>query len=148
MARLPCGVVVVSARIEGGFRGMTASSLVSISAEPPLVMVGLEREATTRAAMLEGKAFNVSVLARAQEFIAERFAGRAPAVDAEWREIAHRLGSNGIPLIEGCTAWLECSLVQVHPAGDHDICVGKVEVAIQGSGDPLILWDRAFWTLR
>jgi len=148
MARLPAGVVVVSARIGTGYRGLTASSLVSISAEPPLVMVGLEHEATTRAAVIESKAFNVSVLARVQEFIAERFAGRAPAVDAEWREIPHRLGTNGIPLVEGCTAWLECSLLEVHPAGDHDICVGQVNVAVQGSGDPLILWDRAFWTLR
>jgi flavin reductase (DIM6/NTAB) family NADH-FMN oxidoreductase RutF len=148
MARLPAGVVVVSAKLGTGFRGLTASSLASISAEPPLVMVGLEREATTREAVIESKAFNVSVLARSQEFVAERFAGRAPAVDAQWREIPHRLGANGIPLIEGCTAWLECSLVEVHPAGDHDICVGKVELAIQGSGDPLILWDRSFWTLR
>jgi flavin reductase (DIM6/NTAB) family NADH-FMN oxidoreductase RutF len=148
MARLPSGVVVVSARHGSGYRGLTASSLVSISAEPPLVLVGLEREATTRTAVVDGKAFNVSVLARAQEFIAERFAGRAPAVDEAWREIPHRLGTNGIPLIEGCTAWLECSLIDVHPAGDHDICVGTVEVAIQGAGDPLILWDRSFWTLR
>jgi flavin reductase (DIM6/NTAB) family NADH-FMN oxidoreductase RutF len=148
MARLPSGVVVVSARFDRGYRGLTASSLVSISTEPPMVMVGLEREATTRAAVLEGKAFNVSVLARAQEFIAERFAGRAPAVDPQWREVPHWLGTNGIPLIEGCTAWLECSLVDVHAAGDHDICVGSVESATQGSGDPLILWDRSFWSLR
>jgi flavin reductase (DIM6/NTAB) family NADH-FMN oxidoreductase RutF len=98
--------------------------------------------------VLEGKAFNVNVLTRAQEFIAERFAGRAPAVSEAWREIPHRLGTNGIPLIEQCVAWLECSLLAVHPAGDHDICVGKVEAAIQGAGDPLILWDRSFWTLR
>ena len=148
MARLPAGVVVVSARLGTGFRGLTASSLVSVSADPPMVMVGLEREATTRTAVLEAKAFNVSVLARAQEFIAERFAGRAPAVDAAWREIPHRAGTNGIPLIDGCTAWLECSLVAVHPAGDHDIVVGRVDVAVQGAGDPLILWDRSFWTLR
>ncbi len=148
MARLPAGVVVVSARLGTGYRGLTASSLVSISSEPPMVLVGLEREATTRAAVVEAAAFNVSVLTRAQEFIAERFAGRAPAVDTAWREIPHRLGTNGIPLIEGCAAWLECSLVEVHPAGDHDICVGKVEVAVRGVGDPLILWDRAFWTLR
>ena len=128
--------------------GLTASSLVSISVDPPMVMVGLEREATTRAAVVEGKAFNVSVLTRAQEFIADRFAGRAPAIDEAWLQVPHRLGSNGIPLIEGCVAWLECSLVAVHPAGDHDICVGKVEAAMPGAGDPLILWDRSFWTLR
>jgi flavin reductase (DIM6/NTAB) family NADH-FMN oxidoreductase RutF len=148
MARLPSGVVVVSARYGSGYRGLTASSLVSISADPPLVMVGLEREATTRAAVIESGAFNVSVLTRGQEFIADRLAGRAPAIDDSWREISHRLGTNGIPLIEGCVAWLECTLVATHEAGDHDICVGKVEVAVQGAGDPLILWDRSFWTLR
>ena len=148
MARLPSGVVVVSARLGDGYRGLTASSLVSISTDPPMVMVGLEREATTRTAVLEGKTFNVSVLTRSQEFIAERFAGRAPAVDTAWKEVPHRLGSNKIPLIQGCAAWLECRLVQVHPAGDHDICVGEVTAAVRGAGDPLILWDRAFWTLR
>jgi 3-hydroxy-9,10-secoandrosta-1,3,5(10)-triene-9,17-dione monooxygenase reductase component len=148
MARLPSGVVVVSARYGSGYRGLTASSLVSISADPPLVMVGLEREATTRAAVIEGGAFNVNVLTRMQEFIADRLAGRAPAIDESWREIPHRLGTNGIPLIEGCVAWLECTLVATHEAGDHDICVGKVEVAVQGAGDPLILWDRSFWTLH
>ena len=98
--------------------------------------------------MLDGKGFNVSVLTRSQEFIADRFAGRAPAIDPRWRDVPHRLGANGIPLIEGCAAWLECALVVVHSAGDHDICIGEVTAATAGSGDPLILWDRAFWTLR
>jgi flavin reductase (DIM6/NTAB) family NADH-FMN oxidoreductase RutF len=148
MARLPSGVVVVSARHGAGYRGLTAGSLVSVSADPPMVMVGLEHEATTRAAVVEGKAFNVSVLTRSQEFIADRFAGRAPTIDEAWLQVPHRLGTNGIPLIEGCVAWLECRLVATHLAGDHDICVGEVEVAVAGAGDPLILWDRAFWTLR
>jgi len=112
------------------------------------VMVGLERETATRAAVVESKAFNVSVLTRSQAFIADRFAGRAPAVDARWEQVPHRLGTNGVPLIDGCAAWLECRLVQVHAAGDHEVCIGEVEAATAGSGDPLILWDRAFWTLR
>src|SRR6202171_3414657 len=145
MARLPAGVVVISARTRDTYRGLTASSLVSISLEPPMVLVGLEREAATRAAVVEGKAFNVSVLTRSQEFIADRVAGRAPAIDDTWLDVPHRLGANGIPLIEGCAAWLECRLIQVHAAGDHDICVGEVTAASAGSGDPLILWDRAFW---
>jgi len=148
MARLASSVVVVSARHAGGFRGLTATSLISVSAEPPLVLVSLEREATTRAAVVESKAFNVSVLTRAQEFLAERFAGRAPAVDPGWNQIPHHIGANGLPLLDGCTAWLECSLANVHPAGDHDLCVGEVTSVSLGSGEPLILWDRSFWTLR
>ena len=148
MARLPAGVVVISARSHDEYRGLTASSLVSVSLEPPMVMVGLERESATRATVLETKAFNVSVLTRAQEFIADRFAGLAPAIDPQWRTLPHRLGANRIPLIDGCAAWLECRLVQNHPAGDHEIFVGEVEAAAVGQGDPLILWDRTFWTLH
>ena len=148
MARLPAGVVVITARVGDEFRGLTASSLVSISLEPPMVLVGLERESATRAAVLETKAFNASLLTRSQEFLADRFAGRAPALDLEWRTLPHRLGTNGIPLLDGCAAWLECRLVQVHGAGDHDICVGEVQAAAIGTGDPLILWDRTFWTLH
>jgi flavin reductase (DIM6/NTAB) family NADH-FMN oxidoreductase RutF len=148
MARVPAGVVVISARIGDGYRGLTASSLVSISIDPPMVLVGLERESSTRMAVAEMEAFNVSVLTRSQEFLADRFAGRAPAMDPKWAGVPHRLGANGIPLVEGSAAWLECRLVEIRPAGDHDICVGEVTAASAGSGDPLILWDRAFWTLR
>ena len=148
MAQLPAGVVVVSARLGDEYRGLTASSLVSISLEPPMVLVGLERDSATRAAILETRAFNASLLTRQQEFIADRFAGRAPAIDPQWKSLPHRLGANGIPLIDGCAAWLECRVTQMHPAGDHDICVAEVEAAALGRGDPLILWDRAFWSLH
>ena len=148
MARIPAGVVVVSTRFDDGYRGITASSLGSISLEPPMVMVGLDRQSATRGAILSAKEFNVSVLSRAQEFIADRFAGRAPAIDPQWRSLPHRLGSNGIPLIDGAAAWLVCRLTAVHAAGDHDICVGSVEDAQTGSGDPLILWNRSFWSLH
>ena len=148
MARLPAGVVVISARAGDEFRGLTASSLVSISRDPPMVLVGLERASATRAAVIETGVFNVSVLTRAQEFMADRFAGRAPAIDPRWRTLPHRLGANGLPLLEGCAAWLECRLVHTHAAGDHDVCIGKVEAAEIGAGDPLILWDRHFWTLH
>jgi flavin reductase (DIM6/NTAB) family NADH-FMN oxidoreductase RutF len=148
MARLPAGVVVISTRLGDEFRGATASSLVSISLEPPMVLVGLERSSATRAAILETRAFNVSLLTRSQEFLADRFAGRAPAIDARWASLPHRLGANGVPLLEGCAGWLECRLAETHPAGDHDILVGEVEAAEVGSGEPLILWDRTFWTLH
>jgi len=148
MARLPAGVAVVSSRFDTEYRGMTVSSLVSVSLEPPMVIVGLERESATRAAVLQARAFNVSLLTRSQEFIADRLSGRAPAIDPQWRALPHHLGKNGIPLLDGCAAWLECSLVEVHEAGDHDVFLGKVEAVATGSGDPLVLWDRAFWTLR
>ena len=147
MSRHAAAVVVVSARTRDGYRGLTASSFAAASLEPPLVVVALERHAATRDAVIEGREFNVSLLSRSQEFVADRLSGRAPALEASWSEVPHRLGANGIPIIEGAVAWAECRLVASHDAGDHDLCVGEVTAAGAGAGDPLILWDRRFWTV-
>ena len=148
LARHPAGVVVVSTRVADGYRGLTVTSFASVSLDPPMVLVCLDRLAQSRDAILEAGAFNVSALRRDQEFIADRFAGRAPLAGPRWREIPHRLGLNGIPIVEGCVAWLECRLEQVHEAGDHDVALGSVEAGGTGPGDPLVYWDRGFWRLQ
>jgi len=147
MAGLPAGVVVVSTRDRAGFRGLTASSFASVSLEPLLVLVCLDRFAQTRDAVAVSRAFNVSVLERGQEFVAERFAGRAPLVGPAWQEIPHDVGESGLPIVRGCVAWFECVLRDLYPAGDHEIAVGEVTAAGRGPGEPLVLWDRAFWRL-
>ena len=92
-------------------------------------------------------AFTVSVLERSQELLAERFAGRAPLVGGDWRDVPHDLGANGLPIVCGCVAWFECALAALHEAGDHDIAVGAVAAAGRGPGEPLVLWDRSYWRL-
>ncbi len=147
MAAVPSGVAVVSTAGAGGFRALAASSFTSASLEPPLVLVCLDSLTQTLEAVAETAAFNLSVLERGQEFLAERFSGRAPLVDPSWREVPYRLGSNGLPIVEGCVAWFECRLQRLYEAGDHDIALGEVIDAGRGAGEPLILWDRAFWRL-
>ena|SRR5919199_6578229 len=147
MARHASGVVVVSTVDAGGFRGLTASSFTSVSLDPPLLLVCLDTLSATRDAVVTVRRFNVSLLARNQEFVADRFAGRAPLVDPAWRAVPHRVGANGIAVVEGCVAWFECDLEQLHAAGDHDIAVGRVLRAEAAGGDPLVHWDRAFWSL-
>ena len=101
MAAVPSGVAVVSTAGPGGFRALAASSFTSASLEPPLVLVCLDSLTQTRETVAETAAFNLSVLERGQEFLAERFSGRAPVVDPSWREVPHRLGGNGLPIVEG-----------------------------------------------
>jgi flavin reductase (DIM6/NTAB) family NADH-FMN oxidoreductase RutF len=148
MARLPQGLVVISTRDGQGFRGLTATSFTSLSLEPPLVLVCLDELSLTGAALREHGAFNASVLARDHTFLAERFSGRAPAADRSWSEIPHRLGGNGLPILEGAPAWVECTVEAIHPGGDHEIVVGRVGACGIGAGDPLVLWDRALWGLQ
>jgi flavin reductase (DIM6/NTAB) family NADH-FMN oxidoreductase RutF len=147
MAAVPAGVVVVGVRDGDGLRGLTASSFTSVSLEPPLVLVCLDRFARTRDAVAASARYTVSVLERGQEFVAERFAGRAPLVGPAWRDVPHDLGEGGLPIVRGCVAWFECALRDLHAAGDHDIAVGEVTAAGRGPGEPLVLWDRSFWRL-
>jgi flavin reductase (DIM6/NTAB) family NADH-FMN oxidoreductase RutF len=139
------GVVVVTGGDEGQPTGMSCNSFTSVSLDPPLLLVCLDSLSQTRDAVVGSRAFNLSVLERAQEFLAERFSGRAPLVDPTWSEVRHRIGRNGLPIVEGCVAWFECELEDLHPAGDHEIAVGRVTTAGRSSGEPLILWDRTFW---
>jgi 3-hydroxy-9,10-secoandrosta-1,3,5(10)-triene-9,17-dione monooxygenase reductase component len=132
---------------EGGFRGMTVSTLVSVSIEPPLILVCLEVLSLARDAIVASGRFSANVLAREQEFLAERFAGQAPVVDLAWSQINYRTGHLGLPLIEGSAAQLECVVEAVHRAGDHDIVVGRVEGLALGSTEPLVRWDHAYWRL-
>src|ERR1700738_4506678 len=108
MAAVPSGVAVVATAGAGGlpgpaarsFRALAASSFTSASLEPPLVLVCLDSLTQTREAVAETAAFNLSVLERGQEFLAERFSGRAPVVDPSWREVPHRLGGDGLSIGE------------------------------------------------
>jgi flavin reductase (DIM6/NTAB) family NADH-FMN oxidoreductase RutF len=147
MAAVPAGVAVVSTGTEGRYHALAATSFTSASLEPPLLLVCLDSLSQTRQAVADRGAFNLSVLERGQEFLAERFAGRAPLVDPGWRDVPHRLGGNGLPLVDGCIAWFECELRDLVGAGDHDVALGEVVAAGREAGEPLVLWDRAFWRL-
>ncbi len=147
LARLPAGVILLSTRSRDGFRGLTATSFAAVSLDPPLVLVCLDRFAATRDAVIEHGAFTASLLARGQEFLADRFAGQAPAAEPFWREVPHRIGENGLPIVVGAVGWIECRVLSTQEAGDHDIVVGAITAVGGGPGEPLVHWERGYWTL-
>jgi flavin reductase (DIM6/NTAB) family NADH-FMN oxidoreductase RutF len=146
-ARVPGAVALIATRDEGGFRGVTATSFAAVSLEPPLVLVCLDRHSATRDAIEETGTFTVSVLGRGQQFLADRFAGQAPAVEPSWREVPHRLSEGRLPLVEGAAGWFECRLQSHQAAGDHEILLGLVIAVDRGPGEPLLYWERGYWTL-
>lgn len=147
LAAIPAGVVVVAAPVAGGFRGMTVTSFAAVSLEPPLVLLSAEGTAATAEAVQAAGRFSASLLERSQEFLAERFAGRAPAVSASWQGVPHRLSPSGLPYVEAAVAWFDCEVETTLEAGDHVIFVGVVKEALRGPGEPLVHWDRGFWRL-
>ena len=145
LKRFATGVTVVT--VAGGSRahGMTASSFASVSLEPPLVLVCLDKSSTTRSLILEHGTFAVNVLGGDQEHVSRRFAKRGTK---PFEELTHSPGVNGDPLLDGAIAWIECEVHQIVEAGDHDIVIGKVIACDARPGAPLVYFEQEYRSLK
>lgn len=136
MGTYPTGVTVVTARdAKGEPVGLTVNSFTSVSLDPPLVLVCIDRSAASHDRLLNAGSFAVNILASDQAGIALRFAaepsgGRFDGVD--WHE-----GPTGAPLLAGASAWLSCTLQDALPAGDHSILLALVDEAAVGPSEAL-----------
>ncbi|MFV1857827.1 MAG: flavin reductase family protein [Anaerolineales bacterium] len=139
------GVTLVTAGHGGALHGMTVSSFSSVSLEPPLISVNIERRTRTYALMTEAGAFGVCILASDQRDLALRFGGRVPDLEQRLEGVAHSLGELGSPILEGCLASLECRVHATLPAGTHTVFVGEVTAwDIDPRKSPLLYWRRQF----
>jgi flavin reductase (DIM6/NTAB) family NADH-FMN oxidoreductase RutF len=143
MRRFPSGVAVVTVDLEGERVGLTVSSLVSLSLDPPLVGVAVSRQAALHELLRRAGSFGVSLLGEGQEDLATRFSRGVPPI-ALWTGVEVR-ERPGPPLLEGSLGWLECETLAEHPVGDHTLFVGEVVSAEPGSpGRPLVHVESGF----
>jgi flavin reductase (DIM6/NTAB) family NADH-FMN oxidoreductase RutF len=119
---------------------MTASAFTSVSLDPVLVLVCVDKEARFRDAVLEAGTWGVSVLAVEDRRAAEWFAMKGRPLIGQLDRFPHHRGETGAPLLDRALAWLECRTRAVHDGGDHDIVVGEVVRAEEGDRDgvPLV----------
>jgi flavin reductase len=125
ISRVPSSVAVVSVDAEGQRLGLTVSSLVVLSLEPPLVAIAVSRQAAMHELLREAGGFAVSILAAGQERLAQHFARGVPPI-ALWHGIPIRAGASVAPLLSGALGWLECHLHNELPVGTHTLFVGEV----------------------
>jgi flavin reductase (DIM6/NTAB) family NADH-FMN oxidoreductase RutF len=162
MSRLAAGVVLVTAREDEGEGedpgqgdgedvGMTATSFMSVSLDPPLVMVSLRDGSRMDDLLAEQPRWGVSVLAESQRHIAGRFAMKGRISDRLlFEDIPYFRGeATGAPLVRGALAVLECRTEQRVPAGDHTLVIGRVLTASVPSaeGGPLMYFKGRYRTL-
>jgi flavin reductase (DIM6/NTAB) family NADH-FMN oxidoreductase RutF len=141
MRDVPAPVAVVTVDAAGQQLGLTVTSLVSLSIEPPLVGVAIARQAALHELIREAGAFAVSILAAGQDRIAQHFARGVPPI-ALWTGIEIRPSEVGAPLIEGALGWIECRLAEQHATGDHTFFVGDVVSAQQGPSRAALVYVR------
>lgn len=134
------GVTVITVeRAAGEVHGMTASSFTSVSLEPLLILVCVDRNARILPLIHEKKRFGVSVLRENQQAISEFFA-QPEQSEGDENALGVRFGwsNDGIPVLENTLARLACHLVASHMAGDHTIFLGRVESVEISPGEPLL----------
>ena len=143
MATFPTGVAVVTARSPDGRPcGLTANSLASVSLEPTLILVCVDREAASHDCIVDGGAFAVSLLDHKHELLARRFA--LASRSSRFDELDYRTEITGSPILMDALAWLDCRVHAVHDGGDHSIVVGEVLACDASEGDPLIFFRGAY----
>jgi len=136
LSRYPTGVTVVATRhVPDGVCGLAVNAFTSVSLEPPLVLVCVDRSANTHACIEACGEFSVNVLARQQADLAVRFAQRR---DDKFEGIPWREGVDGLPLVEGASAWVQCRVDRSFEGGDHTIFLAHVLDASYSEEPPLV----------
>ena len=146
LGHLATGVTVVtSADPEGPLNGLTASAVASVSLEPPLVLVCVDRTADTRGAIERSGSFAINVLGEDDEVLARRFA--TYETEEKFDGVAYREGASGAPILDDALAWVECDLRHVYDGGDHMIYVGEVVSGDARDGGPLLYFRGGYGRL-
>ena len=134
------GVTVITSQSGDRSYGMTANAFTSLSLDPPLVLICVNRGTEASETIEKNGVFAVNVLAADQEPISRYFSSKdRPRGREAFREISHRNGQSGSPILDGVAAYIDCRVTATHPAGDHVIFIGEVQaLGVDPSVPPLL----------
>jgi flavin reductase (DIM6/NTAB) family NADH-FMN oxidoreductase RutF len=136
------GVTIVTVDLDGEVHGMTANAFASVSLDPLLVLVCVDRSARTHAHLHTKKRFGINVLSTDQRTISEYYAQALYSHERAEQEAGARFERTpqGTPILQGGLAYLECKLKSTQDAGDHTIFIAEVEDVVVREGQPLLFF--------
>lgn len=142
MGRFATGVTIITVDLDGEVHGMTANAFASVSLDPLLLLVCVDRNARTHAHLHTKKRFGVNILAENQRSISEYYARPESTHQRAEAEAGARFDRtvHGTPRLHGSLAYLECKLQSAQEAGDHTIFIAEVEDVLVHQGDPLLFY--------
>jgi len=139
LGRFATGVSVVTTQYHGRTHGMTANAFLSVSLNPPLILISLHNRCHMHQILPGTGLFGVSVLAEEQEAISNHFAGRS--VDGLQVNFISR---RNVPLLKGAVAYFVARVVNTHEAGDHTLYIAQVEHFESSAGRPLLFFGGSY----
>ncbi|MHB1473011.1 MAG: flavin reductase family protein [Dermatophilaceae bacterium] len=150
MSRFATGVTVITTRIRDLDQAMTASALTSVSLDPMLLLVCIEREGRFHDAVVDAGVWGISVLSGHDRPGADWLATRGRPLHAQLERIPHHSGpQTGVALLDDALSTFECRTTAVHPGGDHSIVVGEVVSVTTAThpGEALLYYRGRYETL-
>jgi len=142
MGHFATGVTVITTKDKDGApNGLTANAFMSLSLNPPLVVIGVDKAAQCYSCFEPQSMFTVNFLSEDQEEVSRRFATKG--ID-KFAALRWHAGTNGAAILDGALGYVECKITQCHDGGDHTIVVGEI-VDAKASGDrPLIFFKGKY----
>jgi flavin reductase (DIM6/NTAB) family NADH-FMN oxidoreductase RutF len=140
------GVTIITVCLDGEangeVHGMTANAFSSVSLDPPLVLICVDRKASTHAHLQAKKRFGINILGADQRKISDYYASPARTHERAEAEAGARFDrtAHGTPVLHGALAYLECRLYSAEEAGDHTIFIAEVEDLVVRDGEPLLFF--------
>ena len=139
------GVTVVTSSGAQGPAGLTTNAVCSLSLEPLLFVVCLERNSRTLAAVRDSGRLAVNVLAQDQQRVAVTFSTKAPHPE-KFEGVGYR-DVEGVPVLDGVVAWITGEVRELLPGGDHEIAVTAVTSFEAPGGEPLVFFRGGYHSL-
>lgn len=142
LGKFASGVTVVTTRAaDGHLHGLTVSAFCSVSLNPPLILVCIQKTTGSYHAFQESKAFVVNILSESQADVSNHFASH---LEDKFSGTEYEPGIENIPVLKGCLVNLECRLANAYDGGDHTIFVGEIEKAHINDGAPLAYFHGSY----
>jgi flavin reductase (DIM6/NTAB) family NADH-FMN oxidoreductase RutF len=141
MRRFAAGVTLVTFNENKKFGGLTVSSFCSLSMDPPLVLICIDRKIVSHDSLEKTDTFGVNICNSEQGKLAWDFANSNIDKNELIKSLPHTLTKLGTPLLDGCLATMECKITQKYDGGDHTIFVGQVEEGnVDEKAKPLVYY--------
>jgi flavin reductase (DIM6/NTAB) family NADH-FMN oxidoreductase RutF len=147
LGRFPTGVTVVTTCDGERPAGVTVNAFASVSLDPPLVMVCIDKRSHMHGLVSQSGIFVANILGDHQQDLSRRFAGQVGDRNERFRQTAYHLGVTGAPILDDVIAYVECCVLAIYPGGDHSIFLGKVESVGATTGEPLTYYRARYGAL-
>jgi flavin reductase (DIM6/NTAB) family NADH-FMN oxidoreductase RutF len=145
MGHFATGVTIITAMDGDEPVGLTAQSFTSLSLDPPLILFAPGKTSSTWPRIEKAGYFTVNILGEAQEAVCRTFAVSGGDKFSEVAWVPSEI--SGSPLLDDVLAWVDCSVIATHDAGDHVIVVGRVlDLGVEQEGKPLLFYRGGFGT--